>query len=61
MSLQWPFHQILAIAEYNFEPDESNQLPLVKGCEVLILSKEGDERGWWRGKVMDRVSKQFEF
>ncbi|XP_026480892.1 protein vav-like [Ctenocephalides felis] len=55
VSLQWPFHQILAIAEYNFEPDETNQLPLVKGCEVLILSKEGDERGWWRGKVMDRV------
>nr|CAD7597027.1 unnamed protein product [Timema genevievae] len=55
VTLKWPFRRIIAIAEFDFNPSESNQLPLRKGCQVIVLSKEGDYKGWWKGKVQDRV------
>lgn len=54
--LKWPFRRIVAVAEFDFNPVESNQLPLKQGCQVIVLSKEGDQKGWWKGKVHDRVS-----
>nr|CAD7200477.1 unnamed protein product [Timema douglasi] len=54
VTLKWPFRRIIAIAEFDFNPSESNQLPLRKGCQVIVLSKEGDYKGWWKGKVQDR-------
>nr|CAD7403710.1 unnamed protein product [Timema cristinae] len=56
VTLKWPFRRIIAIAEFDFNPSESNQLPLRKGCQVIVLSKEGDYKGWWKGKAQDRVS-----
>lgn len=53
--LQWPFRRITAVAEFDFNPTEPNQLPLKKGCQVLVLSKEGDHKGWWKGQINDRV------
>ncbi|XP_039288077.1 protein vav isoform X1 [Nilaparvata lugens] len=53
--LQWPFRRIVAIAEFDFNPSEGNQLPLKQGCQVIVLSKEGDHKGWWKGKIHDRV------
>jgi len=53
--LKWPFCQILAVAKYNFSPTESNQLPLKEGCTLKILSKEGDQKGWWKGQIGDKV------
>jgi len=44
-----------AKAIYEFIPKEINQLPLQPGCEVFVIGKEGDSRGWWRGRTMDRV------
>jgi len=55
VKLKWPFRQIIAIAEFDFNPAESNQLPLKKGCQVTVLSKEGDYKGWWKGKIQDKV------
>lgn len=53
--LKWPFRRIVAVAEFDFNPVEANQLPLKQGCQVIVLSKEGDHKGWWKGKVHDRV------
>ncbi|XP_046669462.1 protein vav isoform X2 [Homalodisca vitripennis] len=53
--LKWPFRRIVAVAEFDFNPVESNQLPLKQGCQVIVLSKEGDHKGWWKGKIQDRV------
>lgn len=54
-SLSWPFREVVATALYDFNPREPNQLPLRQGCQVLIIGKEGDSKGWWRGKTMERV------
>ncbi|XP_021933195.1 protein vav isoform X2 [Zootermopsis nevadensis] len=55
VKLKWPFRRIIAVAEFDFNPAENNQLPLKKGCQVTVLSKEGDYKGWWKGKIQDRV------
>lgn len=54
-TLQWPFREVIAVALYEFVPKEPNQLPLKEGCQVIVIGKEGDSKGWWRGKTMDRV------
>lgn len=54
-SLSWPFREVVATALYDFSPREQNQLPLRQGCQVLVIGKEGDSKGWWRGKTMERV------
>jgi hypothetical protein len=61
VKLKWPFRRIIAVAEFDFNPAENNQLPLKKGCQVTVLSKEGDYKGWWKGKIQDRVSNYNEF
>ncbi|XP_054272231.1 protein vav isoform X2 [Macrosteles quadrilineatus] len=57
--LKWPFRRIVAVADFDFNPTEgpegANQLPLRKGCQVIVLSKEGDHKGWWKGKIQDKV------
>lgn len=55
-SLQWPFREMIATAMYDFNPTEPNQLPLRVGTNVLVIGKEGDSKGWWRGKTQERVS-----
>lgn len=55
-SLSWPVREVVATALYDFTPREPNQLPLRQGCQVLVIGKEGDSKGWWRGKTMERVS-----
>ncbi|VVC33602.1 Hypothetical protein CINCED_3A016799 [Cinara cedri] len=55
IKLKWPFCRILAVAKYNFSPTESNQLPLKEGCTLKILSKEGDQKGWWKGQIGDKI------
>ncbi|XP_063243092.1 protein vav [Bacillus rossius redtenbacheri] len=53
--LKWPYHRIVAIADFDFSPQESNQLALRKGCQVVVVSKEGDDKGWWKGRIQDKV------
>ncbi|XP_058985385.1 protein vav isoform X1 [Musca domestica] len=54
-SLQWPYREVLATAIYDFEPKGNNQLALKTGCQVLVIGKDGDNKGWWRGKIGDTV------
>ncbi|XP_065334269.1 protein vav isoform X1 [Cloeon dipterum] len=54
-TLELPFKRFLAVARYDYVPtrgtkDEENQIPLRAGALVTILSKDGNQRGWWRGK-----------
>lgn len=60
-SLQWPFREIYGTAIFDFEPQGTNQLQLKAGCQVLIIGKDGDDRGWWRGKVGDVVSSTWKY
>lgn len=53
--LLWPFRRVLAKALYNFRGEERNQLSLRRGCRVVVLSKEGEAKGWWKGKINDQV------
>ncbi|XP_046607275.1 protein vav [Neodiprion virginianus] len=53
--LLWPFRRVLAKALFDFRGGEPNQLSLRRGCRVVVLSKEGDARGWWKGKIGDQV------
>lgn len=46
------------MALYEFVPKEPNQLPLREGCQVIVIGKEGDSKGWWRGKTMERVNRR---
>lgn len=40
---------------HDFRPLEASQLALRPGSKVLVLSKEGDSRGWWKGRTIDKV------
>ncbi|XP_052737193.1 protein vav isoform X2 [Bicyclus anynana] len=51
--LRWPFRRVVATVLHDFRPLESSQLALRPGAKVLILSKEGDSRGWWKGRSLD--------
>uniref|UniRef100_A0A182IWV8 Uncharacterized protein n=1 Tax=Anopheles atroparvus TaxID=41427 RepID=A0A182IWV8_ANOAO len=53
--LQWPFKEEIVTAVYDFAPSELNQLPMRKGCQVIVIGKEGDSKGWWRGKTLEKV------
>ena len=53
--LLWPFRRVLAKALFDFRGEERNQLSLRRGCRVVVLSKEGEAKGWWKGKIGDQV------
>ncbi|XP_064457585.1 protein vav-like isoform X2 [Ornithodoros turicata] len=44
-----------AIALHNFQRTADSMLELVKGDVVTILSKAGEEKGWWKGQIDQRV------
>ncbi|CAH0722170.1 unnamed protein product, partial [Brenthis ino] len=53
-NLRWPFRRVVATVVHDFRPLEPTQLALRPGAKVLILSKEGDGRGWWKGRTIDK-------
>ncbi|KAL0109463.1 hypothetical protein PUN28_014493 [Cardiocondyla obscurior] len=53
--LLWPYRRVLAKALFDYRGCERNQLSLRQGCRVVVLSKEGDAKGWWKGKIGDQV------
>lgn len=46
----WPYTEKFATVLHNFSPKAPSQLKLIKDSEILILGKEGEEKGWWRGR-----------
>lgn len=44
-----------AVALHNFQPTTESMLGLVKGDVVTVLSKAGQEKGWWKGQIQERV------
>lgn len=57
-TLAFPFKAaVLSVARalHNFEPTSPTMVGLRRGQEVLVLSKNGDERGWWKGKVTGKI------
>ncbi|PZC79600.1 hypothetical protein B5X24_HaOG216124 [Helicoverpa armigera] len=54
-NLRWPFRRVVATVIHDFRPLESSQLALRPGAKVLVLSKEGDSRGWWKGRTLDKL------
>ncbi|XP_011701048.1 PREDICTED: protein vav isoform X2 [Wasmannia auropunctata] len=53
--LLWPYRRVLAKALFDFRGSDRTQLSLRRGCRVVVLSKEGDATGWWKGKIGDQV------
>ncbi|CAG9575420.1 unnamed protein product [Danaus chrysippus] len=53
-NLRWPFRRVVATVIHDFRPLEASQLALRPGAKVLVLSKEGDGRGWWKGRTLDK-------
>lgn len=45
-----------AIEDYIAENENMNLLSIFKGQHIIIVSKEGDGTGWWKGKFYDSVS-----
>ncbi|KOB75706.1 putative rho guanine nucleotide exchange factor vav3 [Operophtera brumata] len=41
---------------HDFRPLEASQLALRPGAKVLVLSKEGDSRDWWKGRTLDKIT-----
>ncbi|CAD7087403.1 unnamed protein product [Hermetia illucens] len=54
-TLKWPYREVIATAIYDFEPKGNNQLPLRQGCQIIVIGKDGDSKGWWRGRSGDLV------
>ncbi|RWS24881.1 protein vav-like protein [Leptotrombidium deliense] len=63
ITLTYPYKKLLstvepigyAIAVYSFTGESSNLLTLRKGDRIAILSKSGEEKGWWKGQINDRI------
>ena len=39
------------IARFDYAANQPNQLSLQRGDRVAILSKAGEDRGWWKGRL----------
>ena len=59
MSLGRPLRQDdRAIVKFKYTPNgrAANMLSLNVGDEVVILSRDSESQGWWKGRIGDRVS-----
>ncbi|XP_047468847.1 protein vav-like isoform X2 [Penaeus chinensis] len=44
-----------AIVRYPYEGSGAGHLRLVQGQRVMIISREGEGRGWWKGRIGSRM------
>lgn len=42
-------------AIHNFEATDANFLALVVGQRVYVISRTGEDRGWWKGRSGNKV------
>lgn len=43
------------VAIHNYEAPDPNFLELIKGQIVFVISRTGEERGWWKGRSGNKV------
>ncbi|XP_046398049.1 protein vav isoform X2 [Ischnura elegans] len=55
VKLQWPYGRTEAVVQFDFEPTDTNQLRLYRGRHLVVLGKEGDHKGWWKGRIDDQI------
>lgn len=57
-TLKFPITTLIvgyAIALHNFQATAPNMIALRRDDFVIIVNKKDSERGWWKGKVDDKV------
>ena len=50
-----------ALVLFPYEASGPNQLKLREGQRVIVISREGESMGWWKGRIADKVSLLQEF
>ncbi len=48
-----PSLNILAVAKFNYQATNEDELDLKKGEEIIVMEKEAD--GWWRGRCGTKI------
>ena len=51
---KYKFHTAKVMADYGSA--DNNLLPIFKDQHIIVVSKEGDATGWWKGRFGDQVS-----
>lgn len=55
-TLKKPYREIpTTVAIHDFDASDDKMVSLTKGDEVLVLDTQGEQRGWWKGRVNGRV------
>ncbi len=57
-TLQSSYRDIVRVvrAMHNFDATDDKMLSLRKDDIVFVIDTNGEERGWWKGRVNGRVS-----
>jgi hypothetical protein len=50
------FHTARVVGDYIPTDQNSQMLPIIKGQHIVIVSREGDSTGWWKGRYGGDVS-----
>jgi len=45
-------------ATYDFAPTAPNQISMREGDRIAIISKGGENRGWWKGRNGSQVGSE---
>jgi len=42
-------------AQYDYSARNPNEISMKQGDKIAVVSKDGDRRGWWKGRNYDKV------
>ncbi|CAG9766732.1 unnamed protein product [Ceutorhynchus assimilis] len=51
--LQYPFHQLRAVALRNYDAVDRSQLSFKENEVIIVIGKDGYREGWWKGRTED--------
>jgi hypothetical protein len=46
---------VMAVAIHDFTASDEKMVSLTKGDRVQVIDTQGEQRGWWKGKVNGKV------
>ena len=52
---KWLFHTARAVGDYQATDTNSQMLSIRRGQHIVVVSREGDSTGWWKGRFGDEV------